>query len=95
MKEKILNILKSDLLFAVAVNVVIMLFCIEVTTFSYDSSKDFYNSLYICNQHFYYSSTINYILSTIIGSVQYVFDGYIFSLKLNLLQRKQQQMQVL
>lgn len=76
MKEKILNILKSNLFFAVVINIVIMLFCIEVTTFSYDSSKDFYHSLYICNNHFYYSSSINYILSTIIGSVQYVFDGF-------------------
>lgn len=76
MKEKTLNLLKSNLFFAVVINIVIMLFCIEVTTFSYDSSKDFYNSLYICNHHFYYSSSINYILSTIIGSVQYVFDGF-------------------
>ena len=76
MKEKILNILKSDLFFAVILNLVIMLFCIEVTTFSYDSGKDFYHSLYICHQHFYYSSSINYILSTLIGSIQYVFDGF-------------------
>lgn len=52
-----------------------MIFCIQVTSFSYDSSKDFYNSLYICQNHFYYSSEINYILATIVGSVQYAFYG--------------------
>lgn len=76
MKEKILNLLKSNLFFSVVLNLVVMIFCIQVTTFSYDSSKDFYNSLYICQHHFYYSSSINYILSTIIGSVQYVFSGF-------------------
>lgn len=76
MKEKILNILKSNWLFAVVLNIFIMLFCIQITSFSYDDSKDFYNSLYICQNHFYYSHTINYILSTLIGSVQYAFTDF-------------------
>lgn len=73
MKEKILNLLKSNLLFSVVLNTLIILFCIAVTSFSYDSIDDFYNSLYICQRHFYFSNSINYILSTIIGTVQYVF----------------------
>lgn len=76
MKEKILNLLKSNIFFAVVLNIVIMMFCIQVTSFSYDSEKDFYNSLYICYNHFYYSSTINYILSTLVGSLQYAFQGF-------------------
>ena len=76
MKEKILNILKSNLLFSIILNILIMLFCIQITSFSYDDSKDFFNSLYICKNHFYYSNTINYILSTLIGSIQYAFAGF-------------------
>lgn len=76
MKEKILNILKSNLLFSLVLNIIVLLFCIEITSFSYDSSKDFYNSLYICQHHFYYSSCINYILTTLIGSIQYVFPNF-------------------
>ena len=76
MKEKILNLLKSNLFFSLVLNLIVILFCVAVTTFSFDDSKDFYNSLYICQHHFYYSSSINYILSSIIGMAQYVFDGY-------------------
>lgn len=74
MKEKILNIVKSNWFFSIILNIIIMLLCIQITSFSYDDSKDFFNSLYICKNHFYYSNTINYILSTLIGSVQYAFD---------------------
>ncbi|MEE0914624.1 MAG: hypothetical protein U0L76_08605 [Ruminococcus sp.] len=76
MKEKILSILKSNWLFAIVLNIMIMLFCIQITSFSYDDCNDFYNSLYICKNHFYYSNTINYILSTLIGSVQYAFSDF-------------------
>lgn len=76
MKEKILNFLKSKLFFAFVINAVIMFFCIAVTSFSYDNSGDFYNSLYICQYHFYYSDTINYILSTLIGSIQFAMTGF-------------------
>ena len=76
MKEKILNLLKSDLFFSVVINLIIMFFCIQVTSFSYDDSKDFYNSLYIGQYHYYYSYGLNYILTTIIGSVQFILPGF-------------------
>lgn len=76
MKEKILNLLKSNLFFSVVFNISVMMVCVALTTFSYDSSGDFYNSLSICRNHFYYSNTINYILATLIGTVQYVFTDF-------------------
>ena len=76
MKEKILNLLKSNLFFSVVLNVAVMLLCIVLTSFSYDSYDDFYNSLSICQNHFYYSNTINYILAVLIGTVQYVFTDF-------------------
>lgn len=76
MKEKMLNLLKSNLFFSVVLNLIIMVFCISITNFSYNSSEDFYNSLYVCQHHFYYSNTINYILTTLIGTVQYVFNDF-------------------
>lgn len=71
MKEKILKALKSKLLFAVALNMILAILCVWVTSFSYANSSDFYNSILICRDHFYYSSTINYILAVIIGTIQY------------------------
>lgn len=76
MKEKILNALKSKTFFALAVNIVIMVLIIGITAFSYDSSDDFYNSLYICQYHNYYSSEINYIFATITGSLQYILMNF-------------------
>ena len=76
MKDKILKLLKSNFLFAVVLNTLAMLLCIQLTSFSYNSSDDFYNSLYICQNHFYFNNSINYILSTLIGSVQYVFTNF-------------------
>lgn len=76
MKDKILNLLKSKLFFAIVINIVIMLFCIGITSFSYDSPDDFYNSLYICHHNYYYSNKINYIFSTIIGSVQFILTNF-------------------
>ncbi len=76
MKEKTINLLKSKIFFAVAINIIIMVLCIQFTSFSYDSENDFYNSLYICYYHFYYSSKINYILSTLAGSLQYAFQHF-------------------
>ena len=66
MKEKILKAIKSKLTFAVVLNLLIMSFCILVTSFTYTNGKDFYNSIFICQNHFYYSSEINYILAVII-----------------------------
>lgn len=71
MKEKVLKAIKSKLTFAVVLNLLIMSFCILMTSFSYANSKDFYNSILICRQHFYYSSELNYILTVIIGTIQY------------------------
>ncbi len=76
MKDKIIKLLNSKLLFAFVLNILIMLLCIQLTSFSYDSKKDFYNSLYICQNHFYFGSYVNYILSTLVGSVQYVFMNF-------------------
>ena len=73
MKEKILAVLKSKLLFALVINLAIMVLCVIITSFNYDSTKDFYNSIYIAKNHFYYSSTINYFAAVLIGTVQYVF----------------------
>lgn len=76
MKEKVLNFLKSNLLFAVVLNTIILVFCIQVSSFSFDSISEFSNSVNISDSHFYYSSSINYILSSIIGSVQYAFPNF-------------------
>ncbi|MBQ1716970.1 MAG: hypothetical protein II025_03615, partial [Ruminococcus sp.] len=66
-----MKVLKSKLLFAVALNLIIAILCIWVTTFSYANSSDYYNSILICRDHFYYSNTINYILAVIVGTIQY------------------------
>ena len=71
MKELILKVLKSKLLFAVALNLIIAILCIWVTAFSYANSSDYYNSILICRDHFYYSSNINYILAVIVGTIQF------------------------
>ncbi len=71
MKEKIIKVLKSRLLFAAALNFAIMVICILLTSFSYESSRDYYNSILICREHFYYSSSVNYILAVIVGTIQY------------------------
>ncbi len=76
MKEKILNLLKSNLLFSIVINAAVMIFCITITMFSYDSISDFYNSLYICQRHFYYSNEINYIYATIVGLVQFILPNF-------------------
>lgn len=76
MKEKVLKILKSNLLFAVIINSVIMFICIAIFSFSYDSPNDFYNSLYICHNQYYYSFEINYIFATIVGMVQFILPGF-------------------
>ena len=71
MKEKILKTLKSKLMFAGVLNLLIMSFCVLVTAFSYANSKDFYNSIFVCQNHYYYSSNINYILAVVVGTLQY------------------------
>ena len=73
MKEKIIRVLKSNVLFAFVLNAVFLALCVIFTSFSYDSPADYYNSLYICQKHVYANASVNYILSTIIGTVQYAF----------------------
>lgn len=73
MKDKILAILKSNLLFAIVVNAAVLALCVLLTSFSYDTGGDYYHSVLICRDHFYYSSDVNYILAVIVGTVQYAF----------------------
>ncbi len=76
MKEKILKFLKSKSLFAILLNALFMFICVGLTSFSYVDISDFNNSILICNQHFYYNSSINYILAVIIGTLQYAVAGF-------------------
>ena len=76
MKEKVLKLIKSKSLFAILLNIVFMAICVGLTSFSYVDVSDYNNSILICNQHFYYSSSINYILAAIIGTLQYVFADF-------------------
>lgn len=71
MKDLILKAVKSKFLFAALLNAVFAAVIIIFTSFSYIDSGDYYNSILICRDHFYYSSTINYILAMILGTVQY------------------------
>ena len=76
MKEKVLKLIKSKSLFAILLNVVFMAICVGLTSFSYVDISDYNNSILICNQHFYYNSSINYILAAFIGTIQYVFSDF-------------------
>lgn len=76
MKDKILKIVNSKVLFAVVFNVAVMMLCIVITSFSFESTNDYYNSVLICQKHFYYNSQINYILAILIGTAQYVFSDF-------------------
>ena len=76
MKEKVLKLIKSKSLFAILLNVVFMAICVGLTSFSYVEISDYNNSILICNQHFYYNSSINYILAAFIGTIQYVFSDF-------------------
>lgn len=76
MKEKTMKFLKSNSLFAFLLNSAILIFCIHISSFSYDTIKDFYDSINICQQHFYYDNVINYFLATLIGSAQFVLNNF-------------------
>lgn len=76
MKEKVLKLIKSKSLFAILLNIVFMAICVGLTSFSYVEISDYNNSILICNQHFYYNSSINYILAAFIGTIQYVFSDF-------------------
>lgn len=73
MKEKLLKIWRSNLLFAAVFNAVVLALCILLTSFSYDNSGDFFHSILICRDHFYYSGSINYLLAVMVGTAQYAF----------------------
>ncbi|MCQ2514143.1 MAG: hypothetical protein MJ089_03500 [Ruminococcus sp.] len=72
MKEKIIGILKSNLFFALVINLIIITFCINISAFAYDNISDYYNSINICHYQYYYNNNINYIFSNIVGSLQIV-----------------------
>lgn len=76
MKDLILKAVKSKFLFAALLNAVFAAAIIIFTSFSYIDSGDYYNSILICRDHFYYSSTINYILAMILGTVQYALADF-------------------
>lgn len=64
---------KSSFLFAFVLNAVFLATCVVFTSFTYESATDYYNSIYICRDHFYANANINYILAMLIGTVQYAF----------------------
>lgn len=76
MKDLILKIVKSKLLFAAVLNAIFAAAVIILTSFSYLDSGDYDNSMLICKSHFYYNSGINYILAAIIGTVQYALSDF-------------------
>lgn len=76
MKDLVLKLIKSKSLFAILLNVVFMAICVALTSFSYVDISDYNNSMLICNQHFYYNSSVNYILAVLIGTLQYVLTDF-------------------
>ena len=75
MKEKFLKIWKSSFLFAFVLNAVFLAVCVILTSFTYEGSADYYNSVYICREHIYSSGTVNYLLAMLIGTFQYAFSN--------------------
>ncbi len=73
MKEKLLRVLKSSALFALVLNAFFLAGCFFMTSFTYEGTADYYNSIYICRDHMYVNPTINYVLAIIIGTVQMAF----------------------
>ena len=73
MKDKLLKVLRSSFVFAFALNAVFLTACVLLTSFTFESTADYYNSIYICRDHLYTNSDINYILAMLIGTVQYTF----------------------
>lgn len=73
MKNFFIKLFKNKLFVSFAVNAFIMLFCIYVSSFSYDSYSDYENSLLISHYHIPYNNSINYLLAFAVSSVQYLF----------------------
>ncbi len=76
MKDLVLKLIKSKTLLAVLLNAAFMAICVALTSFSYVEISDYNNSILICNQHFYYNSSVNYILAVLIGTLQYVVSDF-------------------
>ena len=75
MKDKFLKIWKSNILFAFVLNAVILALCVILTSFTYEGSSDYYNSVYICRDHIYSNGSVNYLLAMLIGTAQYAFSS--------------------
>ncbi|MBQ1453176.1 MAG: hypothetical protein IIZ23_04325, partial [Ruminococcus sp.] len=75
MKEKLLKIWGSDILFAFLLNAFFLAISILFTSFSYDGTADYYSSVLIGQKHLYTNSGVNYILAVIIGTIQYALPG--------------------
>lgn len=73
MKEKILTVLKSKVLFAFLLSAVFPVLCVVFTSFTYGGSADYYNSVWICQKHIYANASVNYVLAMLIGTAQYAF----------------------
>lgn len=73
MKKFFIKLFKNKLFVSFAVNALIMVFCIYVSSFSYDSYKDYENSLLISHYHIPYNNTVNYLLAFAVSSIQYLF----------------------
>lgn len=73
MKEKLLTVLKSKVLFAFVLSAVFPVLCVVFTSFTYGGTADFYNSVLICQKHIYANASINYVLAMLIGTAQYAF----------------------
>lgn len=63
-------------MFAFVLNAVFLAVCVVFTSFAYEDTTDFYNSLYICQRHVYSNFGVNYILAILIGTVQYALPGF-------------------
>lgn len=72
MKKFIIKLFKNKLFVSFAINALIMFFCIYISSFSYDSYKDYENSLLISHYHILYNNSINYLLAFAISSIQYL-----------------------
>lgn len=73
MKKFFSKIFKNKLFVSFALNTLIILFCVYVSSFSYDSYNDYVNSLLISHYHIPYNNSINYLLAFAISSIQYLF----------------------
>lgn len=72
MKNFLIKLFKNKLFVSFAVNALIMVFCIYVSSFSYDSYNDYVNSLLISHYHIPYNNNINYLLAFVVSSIQYL-----------------------